>query len=259
MNKITRKRLFFDIETSPNIGFFWSAGYKLNVPYENIIKERAIICICYKWEGENKVYSLTWDDNQDDKTMLEKFIVIANEADELVGHNGDKFDLPWVRTRCLFHRIPMFPKYTTLDTLRQSRSKFRFNSNRLDYITKFLGIGEKISTGGFSLWKDILLNKDPEALRDMVSYCKNDVVILEKVFERLAPYIPHKTHYGMLHTGEKSSCPNCGSTDLKHNQTRYTAAGIARVQLQCEDCGRYHTVSNTTYKDVLKKQSVIEQ
>jgi hypothetical protein len=259
MNKIKRKRLFFDIETSPNIGFFWSAGYKLNVPYENIIKERAIICICYKWEGENKVHSLTWDDNQDDKTMLEKFIVIANEADELVGHNGDKFDLPLVRTRCLFHRIPMFPKYTTLDTLRQSRSKFRFNSNRLDYITKFLGIGEKISTGGFSLWKDILLNKDPEALRDMVSYCKNDVVILEKLFERLAPYIPHKTHYGMLHTGEKSSCPNCGSTDLKHNQTRYTAAGIARVQLQCEDCGRYHTVSNTTYKDVLKKQSVIEQ
>jgi hypothetical protein len=25
------KRLFFDIETSPNIGFFWTAGYKQNI------------------------------------------------------------------------------------------------------------------------------------------------------------------------------------------------------------------------------------
>jgi hypothetical protein len=39
----TPKRLFFDIETSPNIGLFWSAGFKLNIAPENIIKERAII------------------------------------------------------------------------------------------------------------------------------------------------------------------------------------------------------------------------
>ena len=133
-----KKRLFFDIETSPNIGFFWSAGYKLNIPYSNIIKERAIICICYKWEGDDKVYSLNWDNNQDDKKMLEKFMVVANEATELVGHNGDRFDLPWIRTRCLYHRIPVFPTYTTIDTLKHSRSKFRFNSNRLDYISLFL-------------------------------------------------------------------------------------------------------------------------
>ena len=104
MNKLEKKRLFFDIETSPNIGFFWQSGYKLNIPYSNIIKERAIICICYKWADEKQVYSLSWDDNQDDREMLEKFIAVANEASELVGHNSDKFDLPWVRTRCLFHK-----------------------------------------------------------------------------------------------------------------------------------------------------------
>ena len=120
MNKFNKKRLFFDIETSPNVGFFWSAGYKLNVPYSNIIKERAIICICYKWEGEDKVYSLQWDKDQNDKAMLEQFILVANEAHELVGHNGDRYDLPWIRTRCLFHGIPCFPNYTTIDTLKQA-------------------------------------------------------------------------------------------------------------------------------------------
>ena len=147
-----KKRLFFDIETSPNIGFFWSAGYKLNVPYSNIIKERAIICICYKWAGDDKVYSLTWDNNQDDKKMLEKFIEVANDATELVGHNGDKFDLPWVRTRCLYHKIPVFPNYTTVDTLKQARSKFRFNSNKLDYIAQFLFIITWLKNFISSVW-----------------------------------------------------------------------------------------------------------
>jgi DNA polymerase elongation subunit (family B) len=254
-----KKRLFFDIETSPNIGFFWSAGYKLNVPYSNIIKERAIICICYKWAGDDKVYSLTWDNNQDDKKMLEKFMSIANEASELVGHNGDKFDLPWIRTRCLFHRIPVFPSYTTIDTLKQSRSKFRFNSNRLDYIAQYLKVGEKLETGGFDLWKEIVLNKDKEALEKMVTYCKNDVTILEKVHDQLSNYVPHKTHYGVANGGEKYSCPECGSEDLRFSQKRYTATGTPRIQLQCNECHKYHTVSNRVYEAKTAKEANVEE
>jgi DNA polymerase elongation subunit (family B) len=254
MNKLNKKRLFFDIETSPNIGFFWQSGYKLNVPYGNIIKERAIICICYKWEGEDKVYSLNWDKNQDDKELLEKFITVANEANELVGHNGDRFDLPWIRTRCLFHRISCFPNYTTLDTLKQARSKFRFNSNTLNYIAQFLNVGEKSETGGFDLWKDIVLNNSQTAMKTMVEYCKNDVVILEKVFHHLKNYVPHKSHFGVLTTGEKTSCPECGSEDLRHSQTRYSAAGTSRIQVQCNDCHKYHTVANRTYEGIVTKQ-----
>jgi hypothetical protein len=63
------------------------------------------------------------------KKMLIEFIKVLNTADETIGHNGDKFDLAWVRTRCLFHGIDMFPSYTTIDTLKVARSKFKFNSN----------------------------------------------------------------------------------------------------------------------------------
>ncbi len=99
---------------------------------------------------------MQWDSKQCDKKLLQDFIKVANEADELIGHNGDKFDLAWIRTRCLFHRIEMFPTYNTIDTLKIARSKFRFNSNRLDYIGKFLGLGQKNHTN-FDLWKDIML------------------------------------------------------------------------------------------------------
>jgi uncharacterized protein YprB with RNaseH-like and TPR domain len=251
MNKI--KRLFFDIETSPNIGLFWSAGYKQTISYENIIQERAIICICYKWENEDKVHSLTWDSNQDDKKMLEKFIKIANEADELVGHNGDKYDLAWIRTRCLFHNIPVFPNYVTIDTLKQARSKFRFNSNKLDYIGHFLGIGQKIHTN-FGMWKDIVLNKNKKALNEMVEYCKGDVILLEKIYDRMSSYFPHKTHFGVLNGGEKHSCPSCGSDEMSLSKKRVTASGMPKVQLQCKKCHKYHTISNTAYEQYLSPE-----
>lgn len=105
---MTRKRLFFDIETSPNIVTSWRIGYNLNISPDNIIHERAIICVCWKWEGEDEVHSLTWDKNQNDKQLLKKFIKVLNSADEIIGHNGDRFDIKWLRTRCIFHDIDMF-------------------------------------------------------------------------------------------------------------------------------------------------------
>jgi len=235
-----RKRLYFDIEVSANVGLFWQSGFKLNIGTENIIKERAVICICYKWEEDKDVYYLHWDRKQCDKKLLQEFIKVANEADELVGHNGDKFDLAWVRTRCLFHRLEMFPTYTTIDTLKVARSKFRFNSNRLDYIGKFLGLGQKLHTD-FDLWKNIMLKNDKVALNKMIDYCIQDVILLEKVHKELSLHIPAKTHYGVIFGGDRGSCPECGSDDIVRNNKRVTASGLVKVQMRCKTCGKMHT------------------
>src|SRR4029078_5971501 len=148
----------------------------------------------------------------------------------------------WIRTRCLFHGIQMFPKYITVATLKISRSKFRFNSNRLDYIAKYLGIGSKIKTT-FSLWRDILLDKDPKAMSDMVKYCKGDVVILEQVYKALKNHIEPKQHYGSLYHDDRGSCPECGSLDLVISRTRTSASGLVKRQYQCGDCHKYHSKS----------------
>ena len=232
-----RKRLFFDIETSPNIGLFWKPGYKLSIGYENITGERAIICISYKWAGD-KLHNLTWDKDKNDKNMLEKFIKVVNKADEIVAHNGDKFDVKWLRTRCIKFGIAMNPDIQTIDTLKLARSKFTFNSNRLDYIAKYLGVGEKQETGGLNLWKDITINNNRRSLRKMVEYCDNDVVILEKVWDKLNEYVPAKTSIGRVY----SDCPECGSEHTVINKYRVSAAGMKRVSLRCTDCGKYHTI-----------------
>lgn len=233
------KRLYFDIETSPNIGFFWQPGNKISISYENIIKERAIICICYKWSNSNKVYSLQWDEKQNDKKMLQEFVKVSEQADELVGHNGDNYDIKWIRTRCLFHGISMMPNYTTIDTLKESRKLFRFNSNRLDYISKFIGLDGKTTTS-YDLWKDITLKNCKKSIGIMVRYCKNDVVQLEQMFNKMNQYIKPKSRSENTHY--KSECPECGSENVKMSGTKTRATGSKVQQFQCNDCGKWHSV-----------------
>lgn len=75
------KRLYFDIETSFNIIGDFACGHNKHIGYNQILEERKIICICYKWEGKPKVYHLKWDKNKCDKKMISDFLRVLNQAD----------------------------------------------------------------------------------------------------------------------------------------------------------------------------------
>ena len=214
---------------------------------DNILQERAVICICYKWEGGKKVHSLQWDDG-DDKAMLKAFLEVAHQADELVAHNGDKFDIKWFNTRCLFHGLDPFGDWKTVDTLVIAKRRFYFNSNRLDYLGKYLFNEGKIKTD-FSLWHDIVIKGSKRAMRDMIRYCKQDVNLLERVWMKLEPYHKPKTHVGRLHGKEKWTCPYTGSENVIKDRTRMTAAGTTQHVMKCKDNGRYFTISDRALKD----------
>lgn len=185
-----KRRLFFDLEVSANIVFSWRIGRDIDLSPDNIIQERAIICACYKWEGEDKVYALKWEKG-DDKDLLVKFAKIIDTADEVITQNGDAFDIKWLRARCIYHGIPISPKFNSIDTLKMARSGFKFNSNKLDYMGQYLSLGQKIKTE-YNLWKDITLNNCKVAMTKMIDYCKQDVVLLEQVYNKLQAYCPVK-------------------------------------------------------------------
>lgn len=243
------KRLFFDIEVSPNVVYSWNIG-ETRLSHDNIIKERAIICICYKFEGDSKIHSLTWNKG-DDKKLLEDFSKIINSADEVIGHNGDNFDIKWIKARAIYHRISIIPDIQSIDTLKIARKGFRFNSNKLDYLGQYLGLGKKIDHGGFALWKEVLNNSKP-ALDKMVKYCKQDVNLLEKVFQALNKYTLPKAHIALYNGGSILDCPNCSSKRTISNGLRITATGLSKRRLQCLDCGKYFSIPETTYKSLTK-------
>jgi len=245
---MTIKRLFWDIETSPNVVLSWRCGYKLTIQPHQIVKERAIICICYKWEGTKKVHSLQWD-NGDDADMLGEFCRVLDEADELVAHNGDKFDLRWFNGRCLIHGLPPVQPVKTVDTLKIARKHFYLNSNRLDYLGKLLCGNGKTHTD-FDMWYKIALENDEASLKKMVRYCKNDVTLLEKVWEKLRDYGTPITHAAVKESGDNRDrwkCAHCASSNVKKSKTRVTAAGTVQHQMQCTDCGRYYSIPNKAF------------
>lgn len=252
--KGTPRRLFFDIETSPNVVYSWGASWKERLSTDNIVDERRVICISYKWENDDKVRSLDWGKKMCDKKLLKDFIKIANSADEIVAHNADRYDVPFIKGRCFIHGIPTFPKYQTIDTLKRTRANLRLNSNRLDYIGEVTGLGRKNPTS-YQLWKDCMTG-DPDALRTMVEYCEQDVILLEQVHERLKNFVPHQSHRGVLDGGEKWSCPECGSTEIGHHKTRTTPTGIQRFQMQCKNkkCRKFFTISGRAYMNYLKNR-----
>src|SRR6478736_1144705 len=245
------RRLFWDIETSPNLVLAFSAGFGLNINHDSIVQERKIICIGYKWEGERNVTVLRWDENQCDKKMLEEFVKIADQADEMIHHYGNHFDMPWFRTRILKHRLPPIPIYKTVDTKMLASKYFYFNSNKLDYISDFLGHGKKLRTD-FSLWKKIVMDKCEKSLNYMCRYCGVDVKRLESVYHDFVPFVPSRTHAGVITGGEKWQCPRDGSTNVKVSKTRVTAAGTLQFQMQCNECGGFYTISEKSHSDYLK-------
>lgn len=240
------KQLFYDIETSPNIVTSWGIG-KTYLSYENILQERAVICISWKWGGEDKVRSLTWDRDQGDYAMISKFMKVLNEADEIIAHNGDNYDIRFLAGRAMYHDLDPFPWWKTVDTYKLAKRRFRLNCFRLDYLGEYLGLGRKNKTE-YSWWLDILIRNDRKRLREMVDYCEQDVVLLEKVYDRIAKYSKPTTHAGALMGLSKWTCAHCASENVHASKRMVTASGYVKQQMQCNDCNRYFTISESAYK-----------
>lgn len=250
------KRLFLDIETCPCIGSFWRPGYKINLSFENVEVEARIITAAYKWQGDKKVNALIWERNkglfkQSDEKVINALVPIMNQADEIIAHYGDFFDVPWIRTRALYHGI-LTGQWKTVDTKAWASKHFLLPSNKLDAIAKYLGIGKKIRTE-YDLWRDITFKDDPVALAKMVRYNKHDVELLEQVYDRLQLYSPPPTHAGVFENKEKWTCPGCGNERVYHKHHTVSAMGTIKHEMYCGRCPRYFMINHAAYKKWNKK------
>ena len=241
------KRLILDIETSYNIAKSWRIGNKIFLTYDNIIQESAIICVAYKWYGEDSSTVLTWK-NGDDRKLVKQIMEVINEADEIVGHNLEKFDLPFILTQAVKYGYTVLPRYKVSDTLKLAKRYYRFPNNRLDTIARFLGVGQKVETRGEDMWDDVILRNDPVALDEMCVYCVGDIVITEKVFDKLQSACASPTNHAVANGYGKHTCPECGNTNATLLKTNITSAGTVTKTLQCNTCNNIYVVNNIIFK-----------
>lgn len=233
--------LLFDVETSPNIGYTWGKWEQNVIEF---IKERQIICFSWKWLGEKKSKVLALPDfpgykrdPDSNKALILALHKLFSRADIIVGHNIDKFDDRRANTDFFKHGLTPPPPHKTVDTLKVARSKFDLNSNKLNDLGAFLGVGQKVKHGGFVLWLGCMKG-DPKAWALMKKYNRGDVDLLERVYLRERPWM---TNHPALKPRGDNSCPACQSKNIISRGSEMTRAG--RVpRIQCNDCGKWSRV-----------------
>lgn len=243
------KVLIFDIETAPLKGYVWSM-WKQNISQEAMLGRWFVLTWSAKWLFDDKVFAdkLTPDEvaREDDSRIIKSIWDKLEEADIVIAHNGDRFDLPHLNTRFLMNGLPCPSPYQSIDTLKHCRRRLKFETNRLDYIAQRLGVGRKMDTGGMKLWVDCM-NGDPDALAKMERYNIVDVQILEEVYLAIRAWIkPHPNMY--LFIGDNvARCPTCGSDKLVY-VGEYLTYCNAYDAFRCENCGSTGRSRNTNTK-----------
>ena len=244
MKKNPVKILLWDVESSFNQVLTFGLR-KQYIPHENITTERHLYCIAYKWYGESKIHTISILDNpsrfkkdiHDDYHVVSEFRKVIEQADAQVAHYGDMFDSKMLNARLVYHGLKPLPKMKSFDTKKLASRYFRFNSNKLDYLAQHLcGISKLDNPKG--LWIDCF-NGSIKAIKQMVKYNKQDIVILEALFNKLIPFMKdYSLNMNMFMKGARCSNPTCGSTNIEWRGWNYTRVNKYR-RCQCRSCGSW--------------------
>ena len=232
-----QKILFLDIETAPLRAFVWSR-WKQNVGLSQTISEWFMISWSAKWVNDDYVYSDVLSPREavreDDKRICNSLWYILNEADTVVTHNGISFDHKRINTRFLLNELMPTKPFRIIDTLRVIKDNFAFSSNKLDNLLIQFNLPRKLHTN-FELWSDCL-DGSLEALTEMETYNKNDVVTLEKAFDRLKPWIKNFPNYVLYNElSDAMVCPTCGDVHL--SDIGYYTTGVSKYKMyRCDNC-----------------------
>lgn len=235
--------LYVDIETSPQLGWFWGMTYETNII--RIEQYMKIISIAWRWEGEKKVHVKALPDfegyepnrfNINDFDLVLLIHELLMEADIVIAQNGNRFDVRTINARFLYYGMLPPSPYDKVDTLLVARRYFNLPSYSLDEIMRYLKLPHKLSTGGKELWFDCMDGK-PEAWRHLKKYNINDTAILQPLYHKMRGWMSNHPNLALI-TRRENQCPHCMSSNYAMEGKRLMRTGW-RQRYSCHDCGKW--------------------
>lgn len=229
---------FLDIESAPILATIWKL-YEANSVW--VERDTFLLSFAVSWNDEKKVHTCCLPDypgyaanKHDDSKLVGDLFNVLSDADIIVAHNGDSFDIKKINARLVVHGYPPPSPFKTIDTLKVAKKHFRFDSNKLDNLGRYLGCGRKIPNTGADLWRRCV-DGDPKAWEAMRRYNAQDVLLLRRVFDRIKSWSPNLPDLRLYKDG---GCPTCLSNKI---QRRGKSVARSRVyqRLHCQDCGRW--------------------
>jgi DNA polymerase elongation subunit (family B) len=227
------KILLLDIETAPNVAYVWGL-FDQNIASNQVETSGYVLCWAAKWLNEKEVrFASVGPSRKNERAMLDGIHKLLDEADVVVHYNGLKFDIPTLNREFIkFGMTPPSP-YKQLDLLRVTRRAFRFESNKLDYVTAALGLGRKVKHKGFELWVQCMRG-DATAWKMMERYNRQDVKLLGKLYRQLRPWIEKHPNWSSHRDG--LACPKCGSEKVQRRGVQ-VAQTLTYNRYHCQSCG----------------------
>lgn len=235
--------LLLDIETAPNRVYSWGL-WNQNIAINQIEEPGYTLCFASKWLGEKDInFSSTFHDGKEN--MVEDAHRLIDEADAVIHYNGTKFDIPILNSEFVTMGLRPPSPVTQIDLLNTMRKRFRLSSNKLDYVARQFGLGGKVSHKGMELWRECMAG-DKKSWKTMQEYNIQDVVLLEKLYYKLRPWITNHPNLALFSVDNAGPvCPNCGGTHLQRRGTYYTAT-LTYQRYQCQDCGTWSRERTTS-------------
>lgn len=233
-----RKVLFLDIETAPLLAHIWHPRQEFTGREMLIESESFLLTWAARFRGQKKIRSmrLTKEEalEQDDSRVVAGLADLVRQADVVVAHNGDRFDIRHLNARLLLNDLEPLGPVESIDTLKWSQRTFKLSFHRLDYLGEVLGVGRKVKHPGFSMWRRAYQG-DVESLKTMERYNRGDIELLEAVFEKLLPYAKGAPR---LHLADGFACSYCGSENIQR-RGYHTTAVHTYARYRCHECQRY--------------------
>lgn len=230
------KILILDIETSPNLAHVWGL-WNNNVSLNQLQESSYMMCWAAKWVGSKEVMfdSMVQSGKA---VMIRRIHHLLEQADVVIHYNGKKFDIPTLNKEFLLEGLKPPSPYKQVDVLETVKRKFRFPSNKLDYVSERMGLGNKHQHEGHTLWVKCMAG-DVKAWGTMKKYNIQDVKLLEKVYDRVLPWIDNHPNRALYDSAAPAhACPNCGSVHLSKRGFSTTPAGRWQ-RYTCDDCGKW--------------------
>lgn len=226
--------ILYDLETSRTQveGY----GNRWDFKVVKFTKQSELMCYSWKELGEKHVHFVSRYDFKTYHDFVKSLQALLDSADVTIAHNGGSFD-DKMSNRFFVTEGLLPPKpRKTIDTKREAKRWFRFDSNSLDDLGYFLGLGRKESIGYAHLEDDYMSgNPSRQTVKLLKKYNDQDVKLLEAIYLRMLPFMASHPNLGDLN-GVDGICPKCGSDNLHKRGFNRKRSGVTQ-RYQCQSCG----------------------
>lgn len=205
----TKQKAFIKVPTKTQVSSDFLDPTKTKVAVLDIettsLKSDFGITLCavihtFGTKEDYKVFSI--DVTEPDLLSEEKKLLeaIHNELAKYQGvatYFGSRFDLPFLRTRALYHGLEPIPKIKSLDLYFTVKRATNPSTRRLERINDILRISNPDSSPdktklGLSEWNDVIFRRDNKMLNYIITHCIADVQILENAINKFKAFLPDK-------------------------------------------------------------------